>query len=164
MCERKKKSSLTLWNYGDMYMVRIWFEIAFSRAISQPSKPLSSHIQPMNTSHLSSSGVIASFLSRLMGLTFSTILNVQIILDFAACDFFFPLFPFAPQKRKCAATHQSSSHFHRCQVIHHILNVWISNIALQQPKWCNRYGLWAHIKWIPPGYSLWMQRDIWSDY
>lgn len=42
-----------------------------------------------DTSYLSSSRVIASLLSFLMGLTFSTILNVQIILDFVACDFFF---------------------------------------------------------------------------
>lgn len=98
------KNSLTLWSYGDMYMVRIWFQIAFSRAISQPSKPLSGYIQPMNTSHLSSSGVIASFLSRLMGLTFSTILNVQIILDFAACEFFFP-FPASPRRKENVPQH-----------------------------------------------------------
>lgn len=52
----------------------------------------------------------------------------------------------SPQKRKCAATHQSPSQFCCCRLIHHIWSVWISNISVQQPKWCNRYGLWAHIK------------------
>lgn len=53
----------------------------------------------MDTCYLSSSRVIASLLSLLMDLTFSTILNVQIILDFVACDFFF-IFLFSPPLRK----------------------------------------------------------------
>lgn len=87
-------------------------QIAFSHTMPQSSEPLNCHMRSVNTCYLSSSRVIASFLSCLMGLTFSTIVNVQIILDFVPCVFFF-LFPFLlPQKRKCAATHQSPSHFH----------------------------------------------------
>ena len=146
----------TCWKFG---------QIAFSRAISKPSEPLNCHTWPVNTCYLSSSRVIASLLSCLMSLTFSTILHVQIILDFVACDFFFPSFLFSSTKKgKYGATHRGPSQFHRCRAIHHILSVWISNISLQQSRWCNRYGLWAHIKWIPWGYSIWLPRDIWSDY
>ena len=106
-------------------------QTVFSYAISQSSELLNCHMWPVNTCYLSSSRVIASFLSRLMGLTFSTILNVQIILDSVVCDFFF-LLPKKKKKKRQAATHQSLSRFHRCQVIHHILSVWISNISLQQ--------------------------------
>ena len=71
-------------------------QTVFSYAISQSSELLNCHMWPVNTCYLSSSRVIASFLSRLMGLTFSTILNVQIILDSVVCDFFFLL----PKKKK----------------------------------------------------------------
>lgn len=91
---RHVKNSLHMLKYGDTYVVKI----ALSRAISRPSEPLNCHMRPTNASYLSSSRVIASFLSRLMGLTFSTVLNVQIILDFVACDFFsFSLFS-SPRK------------------------------------------------------------------
>lgn len=82
--------------YGDTNMVQFWYY-----AISQSSELLNCHMWPVNTCYLSSSRVMASFLSCLMGLTFSTILNVQIILDSVACDFFFS----SPRKKKDMSQH-----------------------------------------------------------
>lgn len=119
------------------------------------------HMQAVNTCYQFSSRVMASFLSCFMRLTFSSILNVQIILNFFSQWIFSP----PPQKRReRTAARQSLGQFHRCRAIHHILSVWISNISLQQSRWCNRYGLWAHMKYAPWGYSIWLPREIWSGY
>lgn len=63
------------------------------------------HMQPMNTCYPSSSRVIASFLSRLMGLTFSSTLNVQIILNFSSQWIFSP----PPERGPCCGTPQPRS-------------------------------------------------------